>query len=127
MLIGGAAINRRFGRRILFTEDTTPYPGGVFYCKDAFEGLDVIDQLQDGERREAFAGFQVNSELLSLAGNDAILMHDLPAHRGEEVTDDVIDGPQSVAFDQAENRLHAQKALLAEILGGLEIPLPDYQ
>jgi 5-methyltetrahydrofolate--homocysteine methyltransferase len=53
VLIGGAAINRRFGRRILFPEGNTPYPGGVFYCKDAFEGLDVMDQLQDKERREA--------------------------------------------------------------------------
>jgi 5-methyltetrahydrofolate--homocysteine methyltransferase len=53
VLIGGAAINRRFGRRILFTEDNTPYPGGVFYCKDAFEGLDVMDQLQDEARRGA--------------------------------------------------------------------------
>jgi 5-methyltetrahydrofolate--homocysteine methyltransferase len=53
VLIGGAAINRRFGRRILFTEDGERYPAGVFYCKDAFEGLDVIDQLQDPERRSA--------------------------------------------------------------------------
>jgi ornithine carbamoyltransferase len=70
-------------------------------------------------RRQAFAGFQVDSKLLSLAKPDAIFMHDLPAHRGEEVTDDVIDGPQSVVFDQAENRMHAQKALLAKLLGGL--------
>jgi 5-methyltetrahydrofolate--homocysteine methyltransferase len=52
VLIGGAAINRRFGRRILFTEDDTPYAGGVFYCKDAFEGLEVMDQLQDDSRRD---------------------------------------------------------------------------
>jgi 5-methyltetrahydrofolate--homocysteine methyltransferase len=53
VLLGGAAINRRFGRRILFTEDGEPYPGGVFYCKDAFEGLQVLDDLQNPERREA--------------------------------------------------------------------------
>ena len=53
---------------------------------------------------------------MSLARPDAIFMHDLPAHRGEEVTEDVIDGPQSVVFDQAENRLHAQKAVLALLL-----------
>jgi ornithine carbamoyltransferase len=68
-------------------------------------------------RREDFAGYTVDSALMSRARSDAIFMHDLPAHRGEEVTDDVIDGPQSVVFDQAENRLHAQKALLALILG----------
>jgi len=79
------------------------------------------------QRRQVFAGFQVNSELLSLAKEDAIFMHDLPAHRGEEVTDDILDSPQSVVFDQAENRMHAQKALLAQMLGGLEIPLTGYR
>lgn len=69
------------------------------------------------QRRQVFAGYQVNSELMSSARKDAIFMHDLPAHRGEEVTDDVLEGAQSVAFDQAENRLHAQKALLVKMLG----------
>jgi ornithine carbamoyltransferase len=68
-------------------------------------------------RREAFAGYAVDARLMSLARPDAIFMHDLPAHRGEEVAADVIDGPQSVVFDQAENRLHAQKAVLALLLG----------
>lgn len=67
-------------------------------------------------RRRAFEGFQVNAELLAYAKRDAIVMHDLPAHRGEEVTDDVLDGPQSVVFEQAENRLHAQKAVLCWLL-----------
>jgi ornithine carbamoyltransferase len=74
---------------------------------------------QESERRqrlEAFQGYQVDQELMSLAKPDAIFMHDLPAHRGEEITDDVIEGPQSVVFQQAENRLHAQKALLAAIM-----------
>jgi len=75
------------------------------------------------ERHRVFSRYQVNNDLLSLAREDAIIMHDLPAHRGEEVTDNVLDGPQSVVFDQAENRMHIQKALLAHILGGLEIPL----
>jgi ornithine carbamoyltransferase len=78
------------------------------------------------QRRRAFAGYQVNAELLSLARADAILMHPLPAHHGEEVAQGVLDGPQSVVFDQAENRMHLQKALLADMLGGLEIPLAKY-
>jgi ornithine carbamoyltransferase len=69
------------------------------------------------ERMRAFAGYQVNGELLSRAPPEAILMHDLPAHRGEEIVDEVIEGPQSVVFDQAENRLHAQRAILALLLG----------
>jgi ornithine carbamoyltransferase len=64
------------------------------------------------KREKAFAEFQVTSELMALANNDAVFMHCLPAHRGEEVAADVIDGNQSVVWDEAENRLHAQKALL---------------
>jgi ornithine carbamoyltransferase len=78
-------------------------------------------------RKKVFANYQVNSELLSHAREDAILMHPLPAHRGEEVTNDVLDGPQSVVFDQAENRLHIEKALLIHILGGLGKPLAGYR
>jgi ornithine carbamoyltransferase len=65
------------------------------------------------KRRQLLAPFQVNGALMKLAKKDAVFMHCLPAHRGEEVTDEVIDGPQSVVFDEAENRLHAQKAILA--------------
>ena len=65
------------------------------------------------QRKEAFAGYAVTADLMALAKPSALFMHDLPAHRGEEVTDEVIEGPQSVVFDQAENRLHAQKAILA--------------
>ncbi|MBM4433990.1 MAG: ornithine carbamoyltransferase [Chloroflexi bacterium] len=92
----------------------------------AVRGADVVytdvwmsmGQEQEYERRRrAFQGYQVNADLLALAKRDAIVMHDLPAHRGEEITDDVIDGPQSVVFDQAENRLHAQKALVRWLLG----------
>ncbi|NWG76079.1 MAG: ornithine carbamoyltransferase [Rubrivivax sp.] len=68
------------------------------------------------ERREAFAGYQVNAALMAEAAPGAIFMHCLPAHRGEEVTDEVADSAASVIFDQAENRLHAQKALLVELL-----------
>jgi ornithine carbamoyltransferase len=68
------------------------------------------------DRRRKFARYQVNASLLSCAKPDAMVMHCLPAHRGEEITDEVIDGPLSVVFDQAENRLHAQKALLEFLL-----------
>jgi ornithine carbamoyltransferase len=69
------------------------------------------------KRHNLLAPYQVNPRLMSEAKPDAIFMHCLPAHRGEEVTDDVIDGPQSVVFDEAENRLHAQKAILRWCLG----------
>jgi len=69
---------------------------------------------RDGERRHnLLKRYQVNSRLMGRAKPDAVFMHCLPAHRGEEVTDDVIDGPQSIVFDEAENRLHAQKGILA--------------
>ncbi len=67
-------------------------------------------------RSQIFPPYQVNQALLSVAKPDVVVMHCLPAHRGEEITDDVIDGPHSIVFDQAENRLHAQKAILVELL-----------
>jgi ornithine carbamoyltransferase len=73
----------------------------------------------EGRRHNLLAPYQVNARLMGAAHKDAIFMHCLPAHRGEEVTDDVIDGPQSVVFDEAENRLHAQKGILAWCLGAL--------
>jgi ornithine carbamoyltransferase len=93
----------------------------------AVNGADVVytdvwtsmGQEQEYERRRrAFQGFQLNAALLGRAKRDAIVLHDLPAHRGEEITDEVIDGPQSAVFDQAENRLHTEKALLCRLLGG---------
>ncbi|MDH5179579.1 MAG: ornithine carbamoyltransferase [Gammaproteobacteria bacterium] len=71
------------------------------------------------EREKSFDGFQVNTELMALAKPDALFMHCLPAHRGEEVSANVIDGPQSVVWDEAENRLHSQKALLEYLINGL--------
>lgn len=98
--------------------------------QEAAAGADVVytdvwasmgQEAEAAVRREDFAGYTVDASLMGRARPDAIFMHDLPAHRGEEVTADVIDGPQSAAFDQAENRLHAQKALLAHILSGEDV------
>jgi len=114
--------------------------GAEIFCTEeprlAASGADVVytdvwtsmgQETEAQERRRVFASYQVNSELLSLAKEDAILMHPLPAHHGEEVAEGILDSPKSVVFDQAENRMHLQKALLAEILGGLEIPLAGYR
>ena len=73
---------------------------------------------EEGTRREDFGSFQVNQELLEAAAGDAIVLHCLPAWRGMEITAEVIDGPQSAVFDEAENRLHAQKAVLAWCMAG---------
>jgi ornithine carbamoyltransferase len=76
---------------------------------------------EEASRRHAMlAPYQVNARLMRAAGDKALFMHCLPAHRGEEVTDEVMDGPQSVVFDEAENRLHAQKGILAWCLGALD-------
>ena len=73
-------------------------------------------ELETARRLADFAQFQVTTDLLKLAAPDAIFMHCLPAHRGEEVTHDVMECSQSVVFDQAENRLHAQKAVLVDLM-----------
>lgn len=73
-------------------------------------------EAEQAKRRQAFADFQVTRELMQLANQDALFMHCLPAHRGEEVAADVIDGPRSVVWDEAENRLHSQKALIELLL-----------
>ncbi len=73
-------------------------------------------ETEKEQRRRIFSPYQINERLLSRAKPGALVMHCLPAHRGEEITDEVIDGAQSVVFDQAENRLHAQKALLSMLL-----------
>lgn len=75
------------------------------------------EEAEESTREKAFAGYQVNRGLLALAHPGALVMHDLPAHRGLEITDEVLDGPQSIVWDQAENRLHAQKAILETLLG----------
>jgi ornithine carbamoyltransferase len=76
-----------------------------------------MGQSDGAARIDAMAPFQVNSQLMALAMPDAMFLHCLPAHRGEEVTDAVIDGPQSVVWDEAENRIHAQKSVLRWVFG----------
>jgi ornithine carbamoyltransferase len=68
-------------------------------------------------RKEAFKGYQINSELMNHAKPDARVMHCLPAHRGDEISDEVLDGSRSIVFDEAENRMHVQKAIIAYLLG----------
>ena len=104
--------------------------GGVRRFRDpqeAVRGADVVytdtwtsmgQEAEAAWRRVAFAGYRVDEALMAVAKPDAVFMHCLSAHRGEEVTDAVLDGPQSIVFDQAENRMHAQKALLLMLLGG---------
>jgi ornithine carbamoyltransferase len=93
---------------------------------EAVEGADAIytdvwtsmgQEHEAARRRPAFQPYQVDTALLAQASPQAVAMHCLPAHRGEEVTAEVIDGPRSVIFDQAENRLHVQKALVLTLLG----------
>ena len=76
------------------------------------------DEQERAERLQALKGYTIDSRLLAQASPDALVMHCLPAHRGEEITDEVMEGPQSIVWDQAENRLHAQKALLVRLIAG---------
>lgn len=94
---------------------------------EAVQGAQIIytdvwvsmgQESEEKERKRVFAPYQVNEELLERAGPQALVMHCLPAHRGLEITDGVMDGPRAVVFDQAENRLHVQKAILEILLGG---------
>jgi ornithine carbamoyltransferase len=75
-------------------------------------------EAENDQRRQDFARWKVDAAMMSRAQPDALFMHCLPAHRGEEVAADVLDGPQSVVWDEAENRLHAQKALLEYLVCG---------
>jgi ornithine carbamoyltransferase len=105
------------GSQILLTKDP----------EEAVSGVDVVytdvwtsmgQEAEADKRRKDFARYQVDEKLLSRAKLDAILMHPMPAHHGEEVATGILDSPKSVVFDQAENRLHIQKALLVHLFGG---------
>jgi ornithine carbamoyltransferase len=104
----------------------SPLPEVTADPLEAVAGADVVytdvwtsmgQEKEAKSRLAAFHGFQVTPEMMGAAGRDAVFMHCLPAHRGEEVAADVIDGPQSVVFDEAENRLHVQKAVLVTLMG----------
>ncbi len=127
-------------RILQLAQDYAVDSGAEIFCTEepdlAVSRADVVytdvwtsmgQEAEAGRRRQVFSGYQVDDKLLSLAKEDAIFMHPLPAHHGQEVAGGILDSPRSVVFDQAENRLHLQKALLAEMLGGLEIPLAGYR
>jgi ornithine carbamoyltransferase len=106
---------KRENARLIITED--PFEavrGADCVVTDTWVSMSVEDSAN---RHNLLRPYQVNAKLMAEAKPDALFMHCLPAHRGEEVTDEVIDGPQSVVFDEAENRLHIQKAILAWCLG----------
>jgi ornithine carbamoyltransferase len=112
----------------IFREAKTVAKSEIRIIRDPKEAADNADVLytdvwvsmglekEAGERRKKFRGYQLNNKILSCAKQNAVVLHCLPAHRGEEITDDVMDGPHSAVFDQAENRLHTQKALLEFLL-----------
>ena len=115
ILADAAAVAAQTGGSVVVTADAA----------EAVRGADAVatdtwvsmgDEDTAAERAEPFRPFQVNSELLTHAAPDAVVLHCLPAYRGKEITAEVIDGPQSVVWDEAENRLHAQKALLTWLL-----------
>jgi ornithine carbamoyltransferase len=114
---GVVAQVRKLGGRLEITTD----------AKDAATGADVLytdvwvsmgQEAEREKRREAFSRYQLSERLLGFAKPAALVMHCLPAHRGEEITDAVLDGPRSIVLDESENRLHAQKAVIFELLGG---------
>jgi len=107
----------------------SPAPEVTQNAFEAVAGADVVytdvwtsmgQEAEAAERVRAFQGYGVTPKLMSAAGRDALFMHCLPAHRGEEVAAEVIDGPQSAVFDEAENRLHVQKAVLVTLMGAGE-------
>jgi ornithine carbamoyltransferase len=107
--LGGAAGGR--GADVVITADPTEAVRNAdAVYTDVWTSMGQEDEAE--QRRQIFRPYQVNRATLDLAKRDAVVMHCLPAHRGEEITGDVIDGPQSIVFDEAENRLHVQKGIL---------------
>ncbi|MDD5657008.1 MAG: ornithine carbamoyltransferase [Elusimicrobia bacterium] len=108
---------RQTGARVLVTNDVSAVKGADVVYTDVWASMG--QEKEHEERVRIFKPYQVNDRLMAMTGkNDALFMHCLPAHRGEEVTDEVVDSPNSVVFDEAENRLHAQKAILVSLMAG---------
>jgi len=105
------------GARITVTTDREAVSGADAVYTDVWASMG--QEAEAEARKRACAPYQVNAALMAKAGPDAIFMHCLPAHRGDEVTDEVADAPQSVIFQEAENRLHAQKAVMLLLMGGV--------
>jgi ornithine carbamoyltransferase len=114
-----ADVRKRGGRLTITTEPDEAARGADVIYTDVWTSMG--QEAERARRQEAFARYQVNPSLLSFAKPSTLVMHCLPAHRGEEITDEVLDGPRSVVLEQAENRLHAQKAI---ILSLVESPEP---
>jgi ornithine carbamoyltransferase len=108
---------RETGARITVTTEREAVRGADAVYTDVWASMG--QEAEAEARKRAFAPYQVNAALMAEAGPDAIFMHCLPAHRGDEVTDEVADAPQSVIFQEAENRLHAQKAVMLLLMGGV--------
>jgi len=115
------ARSMRTGARIDVTHDPAAVRGAFAVYADTWISMGEPDSAP---KRAAFARYRVDRDLMATAGPDALFMHCLPAHRGEEVTDEVMDSPRSVVFDQAENRLHAQNALLCHLLAASPAAAP---
>ena len=103
------------GRPVVTAEPAEAACGADVLVTDTW--ISMGDEGQEAERLRVFGKYQVNAELMALASAKAIAMHCLPAHRGQEITDDVMDGPQSAVFDEAENRMHTSKAVFAWLVG----------
>ncbi len=110
------ALCKKSGGRIAYARDPrTAAQGAAVVYTDVW--ISMGQEAEADRRREVFKPYQVNAALMAAARKDAVVMHCLPAHRGEEISAEVLDGPRSVVFDQAENRLHVQKAVLLHCLG----------
>ncbi len=105
---------KKHSSSIEITDDIEAVKGADIVYTDVWASMGQEEEAE--KRKERFMKYQVNSDLMKKAADDAIFMHCLPAHRGEEVTDEVADSPQSVIFDEAENRLHVQKAIMAFLM-----------
>ena len=108
---------KQTGSNIVVTYDPVEAISGAdVVCTDTW--VSMGQEAEKAERIKVFGDYQINADLFSKSKDDSIFIHCLPAYRGYEVTEDVIDGPRSVIFDEAENRLHAQKAVMAAVMGG---------